>query len=140
MSTAGHVRHAFDARLEELGISLPEAGVLAYVLEAGPVSQSDIASKLDAGRAATGLRVDGLESRELVRRLSHPTDRRVWLVEITDAGRAMFERITEIDQEVRAQLRVGVTREQRRLLAELMVQIRNNAMRVVEGTGKAVNE
>jgi DNA-binding MarR family transcriptional regulator len=100
-------------------------------LEAGPVSQSEIASKLDAGRAATGLRVDGLECRQLVRRLSHPTDRRVWLIEITDVGRSMVDRISEIDEEIRAQLREGVTKVQRRQLAEILDQIRSNALLII---------
>jgi DNA-binding MarR family transcriptional regulator len=126
--------------LEELGISLPEASLLVFVLEAGPVGQSEIASKLDAGRAATGLRVDALEQRQLARRIAHPTDRRVWLVEITDAGRSVVDRIREIDQEVRSQLRAGVTKVQRRQLANLLDQIRSNAVLVSERMRDAVNE
>jgi DNA-binding MarR family transcriptional regulator len=131
MSAAGAVRNAFDVSFEELGLSLPEASILAFVSEAGPVNQSVIASKLDAGRAATGLRVDALESRQLVRRLSHPTDRRVWLIEITDVGRSMVDRISEIDEEIRAQLREGVTKVQRRQLAEILDQIRSNALLII---------
>jgi DNA-binding MarR family transcriptional regulator len=126
--------------LEELGISLPEASLLVFVLEAGPVSQSEIASKLDAGRAATGLRVDALEQRQLARRIAHPTDRRVWLVEITDAGRSMVDRIIEIDHEIRSQLRADVTNVQGRQMVYLLDQIRSNAVLVSERVRDAVDE
>jgi DNA-binding MarR family transcriptional regulator len=84
--------------------------------------------------------VNGLEQRRLVRRQSHPTDRRVWLVEITDEGRSMVDRITEIDHEVRTQPRAGVTRVQWRQLAVLFDHIRSNAVLIIERTHEDVDE
>lgn len=132
MATARAIRLTYDTALAELHLSLPEASLLAFVLEAGPVSQSEIAGKLDAGRAATGLRIDGLERNGLVRRLAHPTDRRVWLVEATDAGRALVERINQIDWTIRTRLRAGISREQRAQLADVLVQIQGNAFSLLE--------
>ncbi len=127
MAVARAIRQTYESGLQSLGLSLPEASLLAFVLETGPISQSEIASRLDAGRAATGLRIDGLERRALVRRQPHPTDRRVWLVEITEGGRPLVDQVNAIDREIRTRLRSGITREQRLQLAEVLLQIQHNA-------------
>src|SRR4029079_18163882 len=93
MSTAHEIRLYYDRVYEGLGLSLPEACVVALVAESGPMTQTQIAHTLDVGRAAIGIRIDELEKRGLVERLPHATDRRVWLIEATDKGSALLDEI-----------------------------------------------
>lgn len=126
MSTARSIRKAYDRILTDVGLSLPEASLLAYLAEIEPQTQSRLAQLLGSGRAVMGARIDTLEARGAVKRLPHPTDRRVWLVHITPAGRELVTTINELDHGLREQLRTGLTREDRQRLAEILVQIQRN--------------
>jgi DNA-binding MarR family transcriptional regulator len=126
MATARLVREAFDARLAPLDLNLTHASLIGYVAEFGPTTQTRLADQLGIGRAQIGSVVDRLEARGAVRRQPNPTDRRVWLVEITDAGRDLAARVTEIDEVLRAELRKGIGREERQALAWVMTRLQQN--------------
>jgi len=59
---------------------------LRTLLDSGPLSMSELSRALDVTpRNVTGL-IDRLESDALVRRVNHPTDRRISVVELTVPG------------------------------------------------------
>jgi MarR family transcriptional regulator, transcriptional regulator for hemolysin len=126
MATARRIREVYDHHLEEWGVNLTQAGVLAYLAEFGPVSQTKIASHLGRGRAATGVTIDGLDDRGLVERQPDPEDRRVWLIHLTDRGRALIKPITQVDELLREELRSGMTRADRLVLVELLQRLQSN--------------
>lgn len=129
MATAHAIRSAYDARLAPLGLNLSVASLLAYIRDFGPVTQTRAAEHLDQGRAVTGTQVDKLQALGLVERLPDPDDRRVWRVAITDAGRALADRIGEVDTVLRAELRDGISRADRQTLAGLLVRLQHNLHR-----------
>ncbi len=126
MATARRIREAYDHHLEEWGVNLTQAGVLAYLAEFGPVSQTKIASHLGRGRAATGVTIDGLDARGLVERRPDPEDRRVWLIHLTDRGHELIKPITQVDELLRQELRAGMSRADRLVLVELLQRLQSN--------------
>jgi DNA-binding MarR family transcriptional regulator len=124
MSTGLAIRRFYDERLAGLGVNLPEAMLLAFVAEFGPLNQARIAQGLDSGRVTTALRIDALLRRGLVQRTLDPKDRRAWRVSTTRAGRTMVVEINRIDEEVRTLLRQGTTRAERRIFAQLARRVR----------------
>ena len=131
MATARAIRQSYDQRFSDLDLNLSEASVLAYVAEHGALSQTQIAKSLGLGRAATGALIDVLEDRALVQRQTDPDDRRVWLVEITIAGKELLEEVYVRDQILRKQLRNGITRQERQQLAAVLVRLGNNLASVL---------
>ncbi len=131
MATARAIRQSYDQRFSDLDLNLSEASVLAYVAEHGALSQTQIAKSLGLGRAATGALIDVLEDRALVQRQTDPDDRRVWLVEITIAGKELVEEVYVRDQILRKQLRNGITRQERQQLAAVLVRLGNNLASVL---------
>ncbi len=67
----------------------PSSGlVLGILADAGaPIPPNQIAERLIISRASATSLIDSLERRGYVRRLPHTTDRRMLLIELTDAGR-----------------------------------------------------
>ena len=131
MATARAIRQSYDQRFNDLDLNLSEASVLAYVAEHGALTQTQIAKSLGLGRAATGALIDVLEDRALVQRQTNPDDRRVWLVEITIAGKELVEEVYVRDQILREQLRNGITRQERQQLAAVLVRLGNNLASVL---------
>jgi DNA-binding MarR family transcriptional regulator len=126
MATARSIRKAYDRVLADVGLSLPEASLLAYLDQIEPQTQTELARRLGSGRAVMGARIDTLEARGAVRRQPHPTDRRVWLVHITPAGQELVGTINALDDGLRTQLRSGLTRTDRQQLASILLRIQRN--------------
>lgn len=133
MATSRQIRRAYDLRLAPLGLNLSESCILAAVAEGGPQSQVGLARRLDMNRASAGAVVDTLVKRGLVERVADPGDRRVWLVEPTDQGRRVAAEVAELDRALRAELRRGLSRDERRQLAAALVQLQHNLAGVLEG-------
>jgi MarR family 2-MHQ and catechol resistance regulon transcriptional repressor len=88
---------SFGARLMQHGtlddLTISQFGVLESLHHLGPMRQSAIGLKLLRSGSDITMVVDNLERRGLVRRDRDPADRRAVLVSLTDAGRALIERI-----------------------------------------------
>ena len=131
MATARALRQAFDRRFEALDLNLSQASLLAYLQESGPLTQTRLARRLGLGRAATGTLVDGLERRGLVERRPDETDRRVWLVATTQAGKELVGPVNDLDRVLREELREGIPRSERQQLAQLLLKLQSNLARVL---------
>ena len=129
MATANAIRGAYDQRLAPLGLTLSVASLLAYICDYGPVNQTRAAEHLDQGRAVTGTQVDKLEGLGLVERQPDPDDRRVWMIAITEPGRALAARIADVDAVLRDELRDGISRSDRQTLAGLLIRLQQNLHR-----------
>ena len=134
MATARLVRVAFDTRLACLALNLTQATLLGYDNEFGATTQTDLADHLGIGRAAIGSVIDRLQARGLVERQPKPDDRRVWLVEITDAGTRLAAQVNDVDQVLRAELRNGLGREERQALAWVMTRLQQNLATAIAKT------
>ena len=90
------------ARLNELlgplGLTFPryEALMLLSFTRAGTLPLGKVGERLQVHRTSVTNIIDKLEADGLVRRVPHEADRRTTLAEITDAGREVAGRATEL--------------------------------------------
>ncbi len=94
LRTEGLLAGRLNTRFRPFGLSTATFNVLVVLLEAGhSLSPCDIGEELSVTRGTvTGL-LDSLERQHLVRRLPHPDDRRMLLIELTDEGRGLLDRL-----------------------------------------------
>jgi DNA-binding MarR family transcriptional regulator len=126
LSIADGLRAAYDRRFAPLGLNLSQATIIAYLDEFGPTIQTRLADHLGHGRAATGTCIDRMERAGLVRRTHDPSDRRVWLVQLTTAGSGLAPQIAAVDADMRAAFRAGVNRDERHVLGEALGRLDRN--------------
>ncbi len=132
LAAATDIRRVYDERFATLDLTLSLASLLCYLDDYGPVSQTRAADHLHQGRAVTGTQIDRLEERGLIERLPDPNDRRVWLVQLTPAGKKLSSEAIEIDVIVRKELRAGIPREDRQALANVLVRLQHNISAALE--------
>ena len=77
------------------GLSIPEWRVLAVVSQAPAVAARDVAARTPMDKMAVSRAVASLEKKNWIRR-SPTADRRVNALELTDAGRAVFDRVARL--------------------------------------------
>ena len=79
-------QHALDS-VAATGLGLTDFAVLKALLFTGPLPVNVIGAKVLLTSGSITSTVDRLEAQGLVKRASHPTDRRAYLVSLTAAGR-----------------------------------------------------
>ncbi len=100
----------------------PSSGlVLGILADAGePIPPNQIAERLIISRASATSLIDSLERRGYVRRLPHTTDRRMLLIELTNAGRQVAHEFRLlVHQHQKAWLAVLTRQEQIQLIDAL---------------------
>ena len=87
-----------DLALRPLDLSFAryEALVLLYFSRQGSLPLGKMGDRLMLHPTSVTNIIDRLEQQGLVRRLRHPTDRRIALAEITDEGRRVVEAATKV--------------------------------------------
>jgi MarR family 2-MHQ and catechol resistance regulon transcriptional repressor len=93
---AAAVEASVNRHLAAAGLTISQFGVLEALLHLGPLSPGALARKILKSPANLTTVLDNLERRGLIARSRDPRDRRVTIVELTDAGReriaALFPR------------------------------------------------
>jgi len=82
----------YDAHLEPAGLRITQFLTLAALNELGSAAVNALAERLDIERTAMGKMVGFLERDGLVRIQASPTDGRSRLVELTAAGRRLYDK------------------------------------------------
>jgi len=126
-----------DQRVAPLGLTGPRWHLLVELSNLpAPPSQIDLASLLNIDPASLIKMLDALETRGLIRRTPHGTDRRTKTIEITPEGTELMDRISAIAKEVRRELLVGVTPEELLTCMKVFDAIRENLV-TLNGDGGA---
>ena len=102
-ATARSWRIALDARLKDLGVG--QSGWLTIAILAksrDDLSQRALADQLGVEGPSVVSMLDRLEAAGLVLRAPCPTDRRVKLIHLTEAGRALYAQVKKQADAVRA--------------------------------------
>ena len=78
---------------EEVGLTPGIAKALAHLSPDHATPMRELAGALRCDNSYVTAVVDGLEERGMARRMPHPTDRRIKVIELTEAGAALAQRI-----------------------------------------------
>lgn len=111
----------FGDEVQKLGMDIPCGGVLHLLVENGPMSQQQLGRKLRIDRTTMVKMVDQLEKAKMARRKDHPDDRRIYLVEITPAGKKALIALQKVADQMEKKLLVGFTEEERMLIRRALL-------------------
>ncbi|WP_460497587.1 MarR family winged helix-turn-helix transcriptional regulator [Glycomyces tarimensis] len=98
-------------------LSLSQLFALHELDHEGGLSQRELAERLDLEKSTVSRLVGDLESDGLLRRERDPSNRRLYRVEITDAGRRLHHQVAEAFNERYRHWASAMTREERQALA-----------------------
>jgi len=89
----------------------------------GPSRMGELAGHLGVGQSAVTPLADRLEAAGLIQRRRSDTDRRAWLVELTEAGQAVFEEESAAYERVAEAMLEPLGDRQRDALLDLMGEV-----------------
>lgn len=122
------MRQAFQRRLEGTDLSLAQARVLLYVSLNENFRQIELAELLEVQPMNLVRLIDQLVQAGLVERHPDPLDRRAYQIRLTEAANPVLERIQVALEQVRAELRQGLSDQDYEHLKHSLIQVRNNLL------------
>jgi DNA-binding MarR family transcriptional regulator len=117
-----------DQALKPLGITFSryEVLMLLHFSRSGELPMRKIGQRLQVHPTSVTNAIDRLEAAELVKRVQHPSDRRTLLVHLTEQGRELALKATELlNAEVFEQ--PGLSQDDQESLFELLTTLRSDA-------------
>jgi DNA-binding MarR family transcriptional regulator len=118
-----HIARHQEEVFGRVGLNRGEIGVLSALRTAGPsqrLSPTRLFKGLMLSSAGITSRLDGLESRGLVKRTPDPTDRRAVQVELTEAGRKLLDEAVAANTKSEGELLSGLTAAETATLGKLL--------------------
>jgi DNA-binding MarR family transcriptional regulator len=113
----------FGDRLTQLGLTTRMWGALNVLDAEGPTTQQFLGKCTGIDPSSMVATIDDLESRGLVQRRPHPSDRRAHSLHITDQGREALTRGRQLARGAQEDLLAPLSREERKLLHELLLKL-----------------
>lgn len=124
------LRKRFEQRARGVGLELTRAQwqVLAHLASREGIHQGGLAEILDIEPITLVRIIDRLEDQKLVERRRHPSDRRIWLLYLTDLAHPMLERMRPIADLTRQEALDGLSDEERTLLLGMLARLKTNLL------------
>ena len=116
----------FGKRLEPLGFSPPDAGILRLLSQFPGLSQQEVAGRLGMHASRLVAIIDAMEQRGLVERRQNPDDRRLYSLELTAAGREALAAIGSVARAHDDAICSPLTAEERTQLAAMLQKLAAN--------------
>lgn len=131
----GHLANRrFAAKLAALGMRPRQVGVLD-LLQAGPLSQLDLARALEVTPSVVVDMADDLEQLDAIQRVRDTRDRRRQNLQLTPHGRALARQALQAAAELDAELLADLDAEQVDGLRALLRQVHGRGVRHGHSTG-----
>jgi DNA-binding MarR family transcriptional regulator len=109
--------------LADIGLCARQAGILTMVTELGAMTQKALAAALRIDRTTMVTLLDDLQAKGYVIRQRHPQDRRAFLVQPTDSGRAVKVAAVRILDQQQDRFLAGLNQAERNQLATLLKRL-----------------
>jgi DNA-binding MarR family transcriptional regulator len=133
------IKRGMEATLAEFDLSLADWHVLSTLRNSGSRTPGVLARHLELSSGAMTSRLDSLEQSGLIRRLPDANDRRSVIVELTDEGRAAWEKAASVQARREAFFASALTKDEQRrlnaLLRKLMLALEAREARSAEEGG-----
>jgi DNA-binding MarR family transcriptional regulator len=118
-----HAARRFSERVQTIGLTAPEAGILRMVNLDPGISQQALAEHLGVLPSRMVVLIDALEKKRLIERRPSAEDRRTYALHLTRTGTQMLEQLRHLATEHDKEICGALDDKERAILAELCRRI-----------------
>jgi MarR family transcriptional regulator, transcriptional regulator for hemolysin len=120
------LKKRFEQNSRGSGLTRSQWQVLAYLARNEGINQTGLAELLDVESITLSRIVDKLEAMGLIERFPHPSDRRVWLLNLTASARPKLAQIRKLGDLTRGEALAGVPEKDRDALVKTLTLLKRN--------------
>jgi DNA-binding MarR family transcriptional regulator len=118
-----HAAAKFAERLAPLKFTPPQAGILGVISRQDGLSQQALAELLGMFPSRLVLMLDELEQAGLIERGPHSSDRRIYVLHLTDRGEKALQAIGRVVRQHEDAMCAALNASERETLAQLLARI-----------------
>lgn len=123
---------SLDFTLSPFGLTSGQWNALNQLNENGAMTQKELANLLNKEPATVARLLDRLVTREYVKRIPHPDDRRANIIEITPDAIALLKKIEPFVVDRAEQIAKGIPDEDLEVFFDVLNAIRSNSLKACE--------
>lgn len=120
------LRKRFEQNARGSGLTRSQWQVLAYLERNEGIHQGGLAELLEIEPITLGRIVDKLQTMGLVERLPHPSDRRIWLLRLTETAKPKLAELKVLGDRTRGEALSDVSEADRERLIKLLATLKGN--------------
>ncbi len=133
-SLLANVCHLHRTRIQQLfealGLYQGQPPLLRQLWDEEGLTQTELAARLQIAPATVTKMLQRMEKTGFIQRQPDAEDQRISRVYLTDAGRAVQDRVEEVFRTLEAETFANLTLEESLLLRRLLLQLRDNLVQV----------
>lgn len=118
--------NAYAKLMAPMGLTRPQARVIACVMKYPGITQADLCEYIGVGRMAMSGLIDRMESKDLVSRAEDPSDKRVKRVFLTRGARKLVPDLQEIADTLYERSMSSIKTKDLKITKEVLSTIREN--------------
>lgn len=118
-----HSAERYTARIAELELTPPQAGILRAIAGEPGRSQQALSEQLGLLPSRVVAFIDDLERRGLLQRRRNPGDRRLYALYLTEHGDALMSELATLSDAHESEITEGLSEQQRTQLGELLAAL-----------------
>ena len=120
------LKRRFEQNARGTGLTRSQWQVLAHLAQNEGIQQGKLAELLDIEAITLGRILDKLETLGLIERRPHPSDRRIWLLHLTEAARPKLTQLRQLGEITRGEALAGTTEPDRECLLQTLRILKAN--------------
>nr|WP_321400921.1 MarR family transcriptional regulator [uncultured Desulfobacter sp.] len=109
-----------DAVVRDTGLTTAQAHTIEIIGHSGPIKMKDLAHRIGVTTGTLTVAVDKLENKNLLERKPCKTDRRAYLIELTDAGQKYFKQHHNFHIKMTQEIVADLTDEEQALFGMIL--------------------
>jgi DNA-binding MarR family transcriptional regulator len=121
-----------NLQLKPFSITTEQWSVLRTLSESDDISQKELSERADKDQATLTKILDLLEKNEFIERVQNPSDRRSFLIKITQKGAQIVKEVTPYLEEVFAKITNSIQAEKLAIYKEVSLSIEKNIELLLE--------
>ena len=114
----------FKEEFDAYDLTPQQFGLLGFLWQEDGLSQAELSSRSQIDRTTMGGLIDRLEKEGLVKRLTHPNDRRAYQVCLTELGKGMQHELSPLAIKTLARFTSPLTADEVATLRQLLQKLR----------------
>lgn len=117
----------FRQKLLDHGLTPPQFALLAFLWKKDGQSQIQLGTAMEMDRTTISGIIDRLAKQGLVSRIPHPEDRRVFIINLTDAGKNLETGVSCLSVTANAQVAANLSKQEQAALVNLLKKMRGES-------------
>ncbi|MGA0587915.1 MarR family winged helix-turn-helix transcriptional regulator [Dyella sp. KRB-257] len=112
-----------ELAVQHIDLRFTQFLILKRLARLGPMSASELARSVELDGGAMTRQLDQLEAKGLLRRTPHEQDRRALRIELTDAGNALWQQLSDCNDRVLEATQRSLSQAEREQLHDYLERV-----------------